>query len=267
MLTDEIIENYAKSLDMAEINRQPIDPLTMSHPDMTLEDAYKIQKKWVEVKLARGQKIVGKKIGLTSRAMQQAMNISEPDFGILLDEMVFENGSTIKSADFIDLRVEVELGFMLKKDLEGDNLSLEDVLAATDYVVPALEFIAARSHRVHPETGYTRTVIDTISDNAANAGIMTGGVKVSPSDIDLAWVSAVLYYNDAPEETGVAAAVLGHPARGIIWLARRIAPFGMKLNAGEMILSGSFTRPVICRPRDQFVADYGALGKIKFDVI
>ncbi len=266
-LSNEMVKSYAKRLDEAEISRQPIDPLTMTQPDMTLEDAYLIQKSWVDIKLARGRHIVGKKIGLTSRAMQLAMNIDEPDFGILLDDMVFTNGCTIRAGDFIDLRVEVELGFMLKKDLAGDNLSLEDVLDATEYVVPALEFIAARSHRVHPKTGYTRTVCDTIADNAANAGYITGGKKVVPQEVDLPWVSAVLYYNGTPEVTGVAAGVLGHPAKGIIWLARRIAPFGMSLKAGEMILSGSFTRPVTCRAGDKFLADYGALGQINFDVV
>lgn len=266
MLSNQIIKDYAQALDDAEKNRVSINPLTMSYPDMTIEDAYAIQKTWMDIKFARGRKPVGMKIGLTSRAMQLAMKIDEPDFGILLDDMVFENHSTIRAADFVDLRVEVEIAFMLKKDLEGESLTLPEVLDATDYIVPALEFIAARSHRVHPETKYVRTVLDTISDNAANAGLITGDVKACPSDIDLPWVSSVLYFNGAPEETGVAAGVLGHPAKGIIWLARRIAPFGMKLKAGELILSGSFTRPVVCSPGDKFTADYGPLGIIKFDV-
>lgn len=263
MLTDDAVLDYAHALDNAEQTGKAIDALSMTHPDMTLDDAYQVQKAWVDVKLARGRKTIGKKIGLTSRAMQQAMQINEPDFGILLDDMLFENGGTVKAGDFIDPRIEVELAFKLKQDLTGNNLSVADVLAATEYVVPALELIAARSYRVHPETDYVRKVHDTIADNAANAGIVMGDEKIDPHNPDLPWVSALLGCNGTIEETGVAAGVLGHPANGIAWLARRIAPFGMELKAGEIILAGSFTRPVACHAGDKFVADYNRFGKIK----
>ena len=271
MLSQNIIQQMACALDEAEQNGQQIEAFTQTHPMMTLEDAYRVQKAWIDMKLARGRKKIGKKIGLTSRAMQLAMKIDEPDFGILLDNMLFENECELVASDFLDPRVEVEFGFKLKKTLIGNELSLENVLEATDYIQPMLEIIAARSYRVHPQTGYTRTIYDTISDNAASAAFIVGGEKIDPAqlanEIDLAWAGSVLYRNGEVEETGLGAGILGHPAKGLIWLAKRLAPFDEGLQAGDFILAGSFTRPVNCRAGDRFLADYGRLGKIAFTVI
>ena len=236
---------------------------SLQYPDMTIEDGYAVQAEWIKLKEAEGRRVIGRKVGLTSRAMQDAMKIDEPDFGTLLDDMLFDNKAIIPAADFIDPRIEVEITFVLKQDLFGDDLTVEDVLEATDYIVPSLELIAARSFRVDPETGYTRKVYDTISDNAANAGIIVGDTKVSPHDVDLRWVGAILYRNGIVEETGLGAGILDHPARGIIWLAKRFAPHGIKLDAGQYIMSGSFTRPIIARPGDYFKADFGAIGTVE----
>lgn len=264
MLTTDQILAAAKELHAAEQQRTPIRAITLTHPEMTLEDSYAVQSAWVKIKENEGQKVIGRKIGLTSRAMQQAMKIDEPDFGTLLDSMLFNNGSTIPAADFIDPRIEVELTFVLNQDLFGDDLSVEDVIAVTDYIVPSMELIAARSHRVDPETGYTRKVFDTVCDNAANAGIIVGGNRMKPDDLDLRWAGAILYRNGIVEETGLGAGILDHPAKGIIWLAKRFAPHGIKLKAGEYIMSGSFTRPVPARPGDTFEADFGPqLGKVE----
>uniref|UniRef100_UPI0025D7E74C 2-oxo-hept-4-ene-1,7-dioate hydratase n=1 Tax=Neptunomonas sp. TaxID=1971898 RepID=UPI0025D7E74C len=211
MLTPQQIQNAADRLYDAEKQRQQIPALTLEYPDMTMDDSYKIQKAWVDRKIIEGASIKGYKIGLTSRAMQMAVNIDQPDYGVLLDEMFFEDGAQIKAADFLDPRIEVELAFVLKDRLEGDNVTIFDVLNATDYVVPAIELIAARCYRTDPDTGYTRKVLDTISDNAANAGIILGGRPVKPMDIDLRWAGALLYLNGQIEETGIAAGVLGHP--------------------------------------------------------
>lgn len=266
VLSQKIIEEYAGQLYQAEQNRVQIAALTMSEPGMDMGDAYRIQSAWVGQKIAQGRRVIGKKIGLTSRAMQQVMNIDEPDFGILLDDMEIANGSTIAAGDYTDPRLEVELAFKLKKELRGGDLSVEQVLEATDYVVPALELIAARSYRKHPETGYVRTVKDTIADNAANAGIVCGDTRIAPHSVDLEWVSAVMYYNGEPEVTGVAAGVLGHPAKGICWLAQRLAQHNLALEAGEIILAGSFTAPVICKPGDEFRVDYGPFGQIEVSI-
>lgn len=265
MLSTEDISAAAEQLYEAEKQRIQISPLTLRHRDMDMDDAYAIQKAWVDRKIADGRRVTGYKIGLTSRAMQMAMNIDVPDFGVLLDDMYFESGAKIRAADFTDPRIEVEFGFVLKEPLFGEDVTAEEVIAATDYVVPALELIAARSHRVDPETGYTRKVFDTIADNAANAGYIVGGRKVQPDEIDLPWAGAMLYLNGEIEETGLAGGVMGHPVHGIRWVCKRFAPHGIGLEPGQFILSGSFTRPVIVNAGDNIRADYGPLGTIEVD--
>ena len=260
MLTAEQIQAAATALDEAEQQRIQVKSVSLTYPQMDLDDAYAIQQAWVDMKVARGASILGRKIGLTSRAMQQAMQIDEPDYGTLLDDMLFDDGADIEAARFTDPRVEVELAFVLGKDLLSDQLTITDILQATDYVVPAVELIAARTHRIDPETGKPRGVLDTVSDNAANAGIVLGGRPVRPSEVDLRWVGALLYKNGVIEESGVSAAVLNHPANGILWLARRFAQHNIRLRAGEIILSGSFTRPVPVAAGDVIQVDFGQLG-------
>lgn len=267
MLSPDDIQSAASALYEAEKNRVQISPLTLTHPDMDMDDAYAVQKAWVDRKIADGRKVTGYKIGLTSRAMQMAMKIDTPDFGVLLDDMHFANGAKIPARDFTDPRIEAEFGFVLKQPLSGEDVSLEQVMAATDYVVPALELIAARSHRVDPETGYTRTVFDTIADNAANAGYIVGESRTDPNDIDLRWAGAMLYLNGEVEETGLAGGVMGHPAHGIRWVCKRFAPHGIGLEPGQFILAGSFTRPVIVKAGDNICADYRALGTIEVDFV
>jgi 2-oxo-hept-3-ene-1,7-dioate hydratase len=262
MLNTEQIAEAVETLHGAEQARKQVRALTLAYPEMDLDDAYAVQKGWVERKLASGRRVFGYKIGLTSRAMQMAMKIDTPDYGVLLDDMVFANGSTLAASDFTDPRIEAEFAFVMKKALSGEDVSLEQVLDATDYVVPALELIAARSYRIDPETGYTRTVVDTIADNAANAGIILGDAKVKPEDIDLRWAGALLFLNGEIEETGLAAGVMNHPAHGIRWVCKRFAPHGIGLEPGQVILSGSFTRPIIVTKGDRIRADYGPLGTI-----
>ena len=259
-LTDTEVEAEARLLDEAERNRSQIRQSTSIHPGMSIDDAYRVQAAWMRLRLGRGEKLIGHKIGLTSVAMQQAMNITTPDSGFLTDAMVFAPGRGPPAGDFCDPRIEVELAFVLGGDLAGDDLDIDDVLDATAYVTPAVEIIAARSHRTDPATGRTRTVVDTIADNAADAGIICGGRRVGPREVDLRWVGALAYRNGVITETGLAAGVLDHPARGIVWLARRYASQGRRLEAGQTILAGSFTRPMAVCPGDDFRFDYGPLG-------
>lgn len=261
-LTKEQIQFQAERHHRAEQNRQQVTAITVTHPNMTIDDAYAIQSAWKEIKLKEGRTIIGHKIGLTSKVMQRMMNIQESDFGFLLDDMVFEDGSTIQTADFLDPRIEVELAFVLKKDISGPNVTIFDVMNATDYVVPALELIAARSFRIDPKTGYKRTVRDTISDNAANGGIIMGGRPMKPDAIDLRWIGALLYKNGVIEDSGVAAAVLNHPANGIAWLAKKYATFGLSLKVGEVILAGSFTGALKVKKGDTIHADFKEMGSI-----
>ena len=267
MLDTDAIQALANDLYDAEQSRRQTRAATLTYPDIDMDDAYAVQRAWVDRKIADGDKITGYKIGLTSRAMQQAMHIDTPDFGILLESMYYANNSTINTADFCDPRIEVELGFVMKKPLFGEHVTVDEVLDATDYIVPSLELIAARSHRVDPETGYTRKVFDTISDNAANAGYIVGDQRFAPRDIDLRWSGAILYLNGEVEETGLAAGVMDHPAKGICWVCKRFASHGIGLEAGQFVLSGSFTRPVLARPGDNMVCDYGPLGSINVDFI
>lgn len=262
MLNKEIIQQTAQRLHQAEKERKQIRQISLDYPAITIEDAYAIQREWITIKLSEGQKLQGHKIGLTSKAMQYSSQITEPDYGALLDEMFYDDGSDIPFDRFIVPRVEVELAFILAKPLRGPNCTLFDVYNATDYVIPALEIIDARCPNIDPETQRPRKVFDTISDNAANAGIIMGGRPIKPNERDLRWISALLYRNGAIEESGVAAAVLNHPANGVAWLANKLAPYDVQLEAGQVILAGSFTRPVAARRGDTFHVDYGTMGSI-----
>jgi len=259
-LSDAQIDAEARLLDEAERNRTQIRQTTSVHPDMTIEDAYRVQAAWLGLRQSRSERLIGHKVGLTSHAMQQAMNITTPDSGFLTDAMVFSPGEGPPAEDFCDPRIEVELAFVLGSDLAGADLEVDDVLDVAEYVTPAVEIIAARTFRTDPTSGRTRTVTDTIADNAADAGIICGGRRVGPREVDLRWVGALAYRNGEITETGLAAGVLDHPARGIVWLARRYAAQGRTLEAGQTILAGSFTRPMPVESGDTFDFDYGPLG-------
>lgn len=264
MLSPEIIRDLARRLYDARKTRTPQRHFSREHPQMTVEDGYAVQSEWVKLELADGRTIRGRKIGLTSRAMQQASQITEPDYAPLMDDMFFDTGSDIPIDRFIAPRVEVELAFVLREELRGPGATIFDVLRATEYVTPALEIIDARIEQFDRETKAPRKVFDTIADFAANAGIVLGGRPVKPDAVDLRWVGALLYKNAVIEESGLAAAVLNHPATGVAWLANKIAPYGERLNPGDIVLGGSFTRPTTAVRGDVLHADYGHLGNISF---
>jgi len=264
MFSEDLIRQLAAELHEAERSRVQVEHFSKRYPGMTIEDGYAVSRAWVKMKIGEGRTVRGHKIGLTSRAMQQASQIDEPDYGTLLDDMFIAQGGDIPASRFIAPRVEVELAFVLGKRLRGPDVTLFDVLAATDYVVPAIEIIDARIEQFDRHTKTMRKVFDTISDNAANAGIITGGRPVKPDAVDLRWVSALLYKNGVIEESGVAAAVLNHPANGVAWLANKLAPWDECLEPGEVVLGGSFTRPTAAVAGDTFHADYGPLGSISF---
>ena len=262
MLSQDLIATIAASLHQAERSRTQIRQVSLDYPEITIADAYAIQQHWVNAKIAEGRTVKGHKIGLTSRAMQQSSQIDEPDYGTLLDDMFFHDGAEIPANRFIVPRVEVELAFILRRQLKGPGVTLFDVYDAVDYVVPALEIIDARSQSIDPQTQRPRKVFDTIADNAANAGVVLGGRPIRIGEIDLRWVSAIMSRNAVIEETGVAAGVLNHPANGVVWLANKLGALDVTLEAGEIILGGSFTRPTPARPGDTFHVDYGPLGSI-----
>ena len=264
MLPTTTVQALARELYDARKSRVQVRHFSRRHPDVTIDDGYAIQRAWVALEQADGRVIKGRKIGLTSRAMQQASQISEPDCAPLMDDMFFEQGGDIPIQRFIAPRVEVELAFVLGKPLQGPGVTLFDVLAATEYVCPALEIIDARIEQFDRDTKAMRKVFDTISDFAANAGIVLGGRPVRPDAVDLRWVGAMLFKNGVIEETGLAAGVLNHPATGVAWLANKIAPQGVGLKAGDVVLTGSFTRPTTAVAGDNLHADYGSLGTVSF---
>ena len=266
MLPKDLIQQLANELNESEQSRVQVEHFSRRFPGMTVEDGYAISRAWVKMKIDAGRVKRGHKIGLTSRAMQQASQINEPDFGTLLDDMFFEPGD-LPTSRFIAPRVEVELAFILKRRLEGKVIVIDDVLAATDYVQPAIEIIDARIEQFDRHTRAMRKVQDTISDNAANAGIVLAGRKTRPSEVDLPWIGAILRQNGVVEETGLAAGVQGHPAIGVAWLTMKLEPWGECLEAGDTVLAGSFTRPALAKQGDRFSADYGPLGRFDFNFV
>ncbi len=262
MLNAQTHKQLAQELHASERSRQQVEQFSKRHPAMEMADSYAIQREWMKIKLAEGRRVIGHKIGLTSRAMQIASQITEPDYGSLLDDMLLRDGSEVEAARFIVPRFEVEFAFVLARALKGPDVTLFDVLNATDYVVPALELIDARIEQFDRVTKAPRKVLDTIADNAANAAIVLGGRPMKPDAVDWRWAGALLYKNGVIEESGLGAAVLNHPGNGVAWLANKLAPHGESLQAGEIVLGGSFTRPVACAAGDVFHADYGPLGSI-----
>lgn len=255
MLTDEERRSAAQALLGAEESRVPIPQLSKTYPQIEIEDAYRIQDLWAEGRIAKGARVAGHKIGLTSRAMQMASKMTEPDYGRILDDALFNDGAQIRADLFIKPRLEVELAFIMGEDLEGPNTRTYDVMRATEFIVPALEIIDYR-------TEVPRAITDTIADNAAFGAIVVGGRVIRPMDVDIRWIGATLSKNGIIEESGVSAAVMGHPSAGIAWLVNKLHAVGGKLEKGQIVLAGSFTRPVDIAAGDVIQADYGPLGAL-----
>jgi len=261
-MTPEEHARAATDLLRAEEIGQQIGLLSLRHSDMAMDDAYAVQNAIYHQKLAQGRKVIGWKIGLTSKAMQHALNIDIPDSGILFDDMAFDHGETVAAGRFIQPRIEAEIAFVMKHALGGGDVSTADVRAATEYVTPSIEILDTRILRTDPETGKTRTVLDTISDNAANAGVVLGAERHALGDHDLRWVGAIVLRNGEVEETGLGAGVLNDPVASVVWLARRMAQYGQRIEPGQVILSGSFIRPIECPPGAEIHADFGTFGSV-----
>ncbi len=261
-MTPEDHARAAADLLKAEETGEQIGLLSLRHPKMSMDDAYEVQNAIHRAKLAQGRKVIGWKIGLTSKAMQSALNIDVPDSGILFDDMLFENGATVPAGRYIQPRVEAEIAFKMKSALGGTDVTREQVVAATEFVAPSIEILDTRIQRLDPSTGKTRTVFDTISDNAANAGIVLGNEKHGVDDFDLRWVGALTFRNGVIEETGLGAGVLDDPVESVVWLAHRMAQYNQSIEPGQVILSGSFIRPVECPSGTHIHADFGPFGSV-----
>lgn len=260
-LTEAEVQAAAADLLAAEEARAQIGLLSLRHPGMSLDDAYRIQAAQMAQKLAQGREIIGWKIGLTSKVMQAALKIDTPDSGVLYNDMLFATGATVPAGRFIQPRIETEIAFVMKDSLDGE-VTREEVLAATDYVAPSIEILDTRILRADPASGTSRVIVDTVSDNAANAGIVLGAEKHDPGAVDLRWTGAIVAKNGEVEATGLGAAVLDDPVTGIVWLARRMHQYGQKIQAGQVILSGSFIAPIECPPGTDIHADFGQFGAV-----
>ncbi|WP_166418767.1 2-oxo-hept-4-ene-1,7-dioate hydratase [Cochlodiniinecator piscidefendens] len=249
----------------AERTQNQIGLLSLRHPEMGMDDAYEVQNAIYRQKCAEGRNVIGWKIGLTSKAMQYALNIDIPDSGILFDDMAFENGATVPKGRFIQPRIEAEIAFVMKSSVGGSDVTRDDIIAAVDYVTPSIEILDTRIQRVDPVTGKARTVFDTISDNAANAGIVLGDERNALDSFDLRWVGALTFRNGEIEETGLGAGVLNDPIESVVWLAQRMAQYGQSIEPGQIILSGSFIRPVECPPGSKIHADFGTFGSVSIN--
>jgi 2-oxo-hept-3-ene-1,7-dioate hydratase len=261
-LDDAAIADAANALAAAERDRSQIRLLSETYPGMTMDDAYAIQAALVQMKQAAGDPMIGWKIGLTSKAMQAALSIDIPDSGVLLGSMAFPSGADIPAGRFIQPRVEAEIAFVMKETIDPARASAEAILAATDYVAPALEILDTRITRLDPHSGRPRTVCDTIADNAANGGIVMGEPVRDLAGLDLRFVGAVVSRNNEVEETGLGAGVLGDPLQSLVWLVERLAAYGDRIEAGQIVLSGSFIRPVEAPPGSRFIGDFGGFGRV-----
>jgi 2-oxo-hept-3-ene-1,7-dioate hydratase len=255
MLSEADRKKAADILMAAEKERKQAVQLSTTFPGITIDDAYAVSTEVANRKMAAGARLIGHKVGLTSKAMQRSSQIDEPDFGYLFDHMMIADGAKVPHADYCRPRVEIELAFVLGRTLKGPGVGLTDVLRATEYVVPAIEIVDARIQD-------QRKIFDTVADNGAAAGIALGGRPIGPMDVDLRWVGGIMYRNSEIEETGVAAGVLGHPALGVAWLANKLGSHGVALEAGHLVLAGSFTRVVLAQKGDTLHADFGPLGGI-----
>lgn len=260
MLSDADRKKCADILMNAQKEHKQATPFSQTFPAIEIEDSYAISAEVAQRKIKAGAKLIGHKVGLTSKAMQRSSMIDEPDYGYILDDQMIGDGAKLKHADFCKPRVEVELAFVMGKRLQGPGIGLADVLRATEYVIPAIEVVDAR-------LADPRKIVDTVADNGAAAGIALGGRPVGPMDVDLRWVGGIMYRNSEIEETGLAAGVLGHPALGVAWLANKICTYGHALEPGHIVLAGSFTRVVFAQKGDTLHADFGPLGGIAIQFV
>ena len=255
-LTNKLIEQISQQLIKAGETCQPIDAISGKFPELSYADVYAIQLKTFDTRVKSGEVIVGKKIGLTSKVMQEQFNITEPDYGVISDRMVLREGSPIPTRNLILPRIEAEIAFLLKEELKGPGITVANVLEATEGVLPAFEIIDSRFRE------WKITVKDSIADNASSAAIVLGGKLTPVSDIDLRLIGMVLEKNGEVIATGAGAAALGNPAESVAWLANKLSEYDITLRKGEFVMSGSLVRAAVVEPGSLFRASFDRLGSV-----
>lgn len=255
-MKDETLKDLALALLHAEIECQAIEPITDTYPDLTIEDAYAIQRELVRQKTKRGSKLKGKKVGFTSPAVQQMLGFIEPGYGCLLDSGLIEDRGQVAFDRLLQPKIEAEIAFIFKDSLRGPGLTIPDVLAAVDYLAPAFEIIDSRIRDWRIKSP------DTIADNASHGCFVIGDKRIDVNDIDLPQAQMELKKNGAVVATGTGQAVLGNPALSVVWLANKLATMGSHLEKGEVVLTGSLATPLVVSPGDEVRANFGELGSV-----
>ena len=250
------IQQGAKLLRVAEMNKQPIAPFTSS-TEISVDDAYRIQLLRIQDKIEAGAEVVGMKIGLTSKAMQDMFKVTTPDFGHILNTMVYDEKEPIKVQQFIQPKVEFELAFFLKTDLQGPNVSEQDVMAATEYIAPAIEIIDSRIEN------WQFQFQDTVADNGSSAGTVIGQMRTAVDLRELETIELVANRNGEVFDRGLSSAVMGNPARAVAWLANMLSDYDISLKAGQFILAGAITAAVPFEAGDTFEANFGSYGTVR----
>ena len=254
-------EAAAAALFEAERTGQWIEPISAQHPDADIEDAYAISKAVTRLKVAAGRIVKGHKIGLTSKAMRSLTGATEPDYGTMFDNWFVAEGSVVQRGTMNRPLVEVEIAFVLKHDLPGPSVNAADVIRATDFVLPCLEIVDTRQSGRGPNT-----LIDSVSDAAACGFVVLGGNPRRLTEIDIRRVGATLYVNGDPEESGMASAVMGNPITSVAWLANKLHEYGVALEAGHVVLSGSFIKAIPFGAGDTLTALFDTLGEVSLSV-
>ncbi|MEH7443638.1 fumarylacetoacetate hydrolase family protein [Bacillus sp. JJ1122] len=253
---NNVIDQIADTLLEAERSKQAVPPLTQQYTELNVTDAYNVQLEVLKRKLSEGRTVIGKKVGLTSVAMQKMLGVDEPDYGHLLDDMKVENGAKVKVRDLLSPKIEAEIGFVLAEDLKGPNVTFLDVLMATKYVVPTLEIIDSRI------ADWKIGLVDTVADNGSSAMVVVGDEMAEIDGLDLRSVGMILSKNGEMVATGSGAAALGHPAHAIAWLANKLHEFGISLKAGELILPGALSAAIAVEEGDTITAQFGQVGSV-----
>ena len=259
-MDDNKITQYGDELYEAWLARRTVPPLREREPDITIEDAYRIQERFVARRVAAGETIVGKKIGATSKPVQDFLGVYQPDFGMLTSGMVYQEGDTIDLGSLIQPKAEAELAFVLKEDLQGPGVTAMDVIRATDYVLPCFEIVDSRV------TDWNIKIQDTVADNASCGVYVLGRTKGDPRRLDITLAGMLVEKNGELFSTGVGAAVQGSPANAVAWLANTLGTLGIPFKAGEVTLSGSQSALVPVIDGDELVCTVGGLGscRVKF---
>ena len=255
-LNRDQIAKEGQELLRAEQTRAVLRPFTEKYPAISQEEAYGIQLAFIELKKSAGAKVVGKKIGLTSKAMQKMLNVDQPDYGHILDGMVLQDGAQFRVAELIQPKIEPEIAFIMARDLKGPGVTPMQVMAATRFVVPALEIIDSRIE------GWKIKLCDTIADNASSARVVLGSSPRRVDERDLKLVGMILEKNGDIVQTGAGGAVLGHPAVAVAWLANAVGQFGVSLNAGDIVMPGALCGAVDVAAGDLLQASYDGLGTV-----